>query len=107
VSATVARRRGSGLTRERVQAEVARFLSALDGGEDGRGWTFGRPVYKSELYQLLEGMAAVDHVADLRLFTVPPGIRPDDDGVSEVLLPAYGLVDAARERIEVTVTESA
>jgi hypothetical protein len=107
VSATVARRRGSGLTRERVQAEVARFLSALEGGEDGRGWTFGRPVYKSELYQLLEGMAAVDHVADLRLFPVQGGVASGGDGVSEVLLPEYGLVDAARERIAVTVVEGA
>jgi hypothetical protein len=45
-------------------------------------------------------------VADLRLFAVPPGVSPGD-GVSEVLLPAYGLVDAARERIEVTVIEGA
>ncbi len=101
VATTVARRRGSGLTRERVQAEVARFLSPLDGGADGRGWPFGRPVYKSELYQLLEGMAAVDHVSELHLYKVPT-----TGDVSEVPLPPYGLVDAARERIAVTVTEA-
>jgi len=52
----------------RVGAEVVRaqaadalreFLDPLTGGGDGEGWPFGRPVYESEIYQLIEGIAGV------------------------------------------------
>ncbi len=99
VRAVVARRRGSGLTPERVRAEVVRFLSPLEGGEDGRGWPFGRSVYLSELFQLLEGMPAVDHVESLAVLTAA-GVP-----AAEVPLPPYGLVHAPRAGLEVRVEE--
>lgn len=107
VETRVARRRGSGLTRERVQADVARFLSPLEGGEDGQGWPFGRSVYVSELFQLLEGMPAVDHVEALHVYLVPEGGGGTDSlaETTEVALPQYGLVHAPRRLIDVTVVE--
>ncbi len=38
------------------------FLSPLTGGADGNGWPFGRNVYVSELYELLDGVDGVDFV---------------------------------------------
>jgi hypothetical protein len=38
------------------------FLHPLSGGEDGQGWPFGRAVYVSELYRLLDGVSGVDYV---------------------------------------------
>jgi hypothetical protein len=46
---------------------IEAFLDPLEGGPDGGGWPFGRPIYVSELQELLRGVAGVDHVADLRL----------------------------------------
>lgn len=43
------------------------FLHPLTGGPNGDGWEFGRDLYISEVYQLLEGLAGVDHVKSLRL----------------------------------------
>ena len=44
---------------------LERFLDPRSGGTEGAGWPFGRSVYVSELYELLEGIAGVDHVPDL------------------------------------------
>jgi hypothetical protein len=63
----VARRPASGLSAEAVRDAVAGFLDPLVGGEDGSGWPFGRPVYRSELFQLLEQLPAVDHVESIEL----------------------------------------
>lgn len=38
------------------------YFDPLKGGEDGRGWPFGRNVYVSEVYQLLDTLPGVDYV---------------------------------------------
>ncbi|WP_298439053.1 baseplate J/gp47 family protein [Geobacter sp.] len=50
-----------------VEQAVRSFLSPLAGGTKGEGWQFGRPVFRSELYQLIEGITGVDHVRRLLL----------------------------------------
>jgi hypothetical protein len=39
------------------------FFDPLVGGEDGAGWPFGRNVYLSEIYNLLDRQRGVDYVA--------------------------------------------
>lgn len=48
---------------------VGRWLDPLEGGADGRGWPFGRDVYLSDLYGVLEAVPGVDYVADLRVYS--------------------------------------
>jgi hypothetical protein len=71
IAATVVRHFASLLRKDTVQhtaeAAIRRFLSPLAGGDDGTGWEFGRSVYRSELYQLLEATDGVDHVQQLLL----------------------------------------
>lgn len=44
------------------------FFDPLKGGVDGLGWPFGRPVYASEVYQVIEALSGVDYVNRLNLF---------------------------------------
>ena len=69
VRATVRLRRGAAPADVSVRIEQAlnTFLNPLHGGPDGRGWPFGRPVYRAEILQLIDGVPGVDHVADLEL----------------------------------------
>jgi hypothetical protein len=60
----------------RAQKAVTDFLDPLTGGPDGEGWPFGRDVYVSELYQLLEAVPGVDHVPDVALASVCPEGAP-------------------------------
>jgi Baseplate J-like protein len=48
----------------RTQAGIAlrRFLHPLSGGPEGRGWPFGRNVYVSEIYGMLDSLPGVDYV---------------------------------------------
>lgn len=69
LAVTVARDSGGRLAAVTVQQETERairnFLSPLTGGVEGQGWEFGRPVFRSELYQIIEGISGVDHVQQL------------------------------------------
>jgi hypothetical protein len=51
----------------RILQTVNQFLDPLAGGPDGRGWPFGRDVYRSEILQLLDSASGVDHVLSLTL----------------------------------------
>jgi len=88
IETTVVRDHNSRLGRETVQRNVEQalrnFLSPLTGGVDGKGWEFGRKVFRSELYQVIEGVAGVDHAQRLLLngdedvgeFPTPPTTPP-------------------------------
>ncbi|MFO7683833.1 MAG: baseplate J/gp47 family protein, partial [Chloroflexota bacterium] len=73
VQAEVRTRRGADGVR--VQAQIASslnaFLDPLTGGPNGRGWPFGRDVYRSEILQVIDNVPGVDHVLSLEL--IPGG----------------------------------
>jgi hypothetical protein len=52
---------------------LAVLLDPLTGGTDGAGWPFGRPVFDSELYAALEGVAGIDYVENLAVTAPDPG----------------------------------
>jgi predicted phage baseplate assembly protein len=49
-----------------------RHFSPLEGGSDGGGWPFGRPVLLAEVYSVLQGVRGVELVEDARLFAADP-----------------------------------
>ena len=53
--------------RDQVVMALGDFLHPLKGGQDGNGWPFGRDIYTSELYELLEGLSGLDYVPDIAL----------------------------------------
>jgi predicted phage baseplate assembly protein len=48
--------------RENIVAALQKFLDPLRGGVAGAGWEFGRSVYQSEIYQVIESVSGVDCV---------------------------------------------
>jgi hypothetical protein len=50
------------LLRDEAVGRIEKFFDPLEGGPDGKGWPFGRSVYVSELYQLLDQVPGVDYV---------------------------------------------
>lgn len=67
--ATVRTRSGADLARVRqdIEAALNLFLDPLEGGPAGRGWPFGRDVYRSEILQQIDNVPGVDHVLSLEL----------------------------------------
>lgn len=115
----------------RVRDALDAFLHPLNGGPDGTGWEFGRNVYISEIYAVIEAVAGVDFVEratltsseqifDLSLLStitpqVPflPGSRLDlrgqrttADGVKGVAM-TYHLVEKLREDLPVDLITAA
>jgi hypothetical protein len=87
----------------RVQADVAdaltTFLDPLRGGPAGRGWPFGRDVYRSEILQVIDQVRGVDHVLQLTITT-----DGRDVACGNLCVPSTWLVTAGTMTIEVTRT---
>jgi hypothetical protein len=50
---------------ESAVAALKEFFDPLKGGPERRGWPFGRSIYVSEIYALLDGLPGVDYVSAL------------------------------------------
>ncbi|MBA3454671.1 MAG: putative baseplate assembly protein [Deltaproteobacteria bacterium] len=53
--------------RSAIEIKLRRYLHALVGGRDGKGWEFGRPVLKTELIHLAEEVPGVEGVDGLEI----------------------------------------
>ncbi|MCS6914132.1 MAG: putative baseplate assembly protein [Myxococcales bacterium] len=52
--------------RTEVEQRLRRYLHPLVGGKDGKGWPFGRPIFRSDLVHVVEdipGVEAIDSIA--------------------------------------------
>jgi uncharacterized phage protein gp47/JayE len=74
------------LVLERIQAALDGFLHPLRGGPAGDGWPFGRPVYISEIHEVLENVDGVDCVERVVLRPQRGSARRDVQG-SLVIAP--------------------
>ncbi|NUS14745.1 MAG: putative baseplate assembly protein [Streptomyces sp.] len=58
--------------REAALAALYRYLNPLNGGPDGAGWPFGRPVQYGEVFGVLQRATGDAVVEELRLFPADP-----------------------------------
>lgn len=70
-----------------ASATIVTFLDPLNSGTawDGKGWPFGRNVYVSEVYALLDKIAGVDYVKGVEFFV-------DNKSSTEIILKDDELV---------------
>jgi hypothetical protein len=69
ISATVKLESGASAARviSAVEQALNTFLDPLKGGPNGRGWPFGRSVYRTEIMQLIAGVHGVSYVIALSM----------------------------------------
>ena len=67
-------------------------------GPDGGGWEFGRPVYKGDIYSIINQLPGITYIQDLWLEAYGNGAVKDKNG--DILLPPHGLVYSGEHAIE-------
>lgn len=102
VNAKVKIKRGyeSDTVRHRIENRLKQFLHPFKGGPEGDGWQFGRSVFKSEIYELIDGIEGVDRVQELNM--VDGEYRYDGEKIE---IPNSGLVYSGKHTIRITGPE--
>ncbi|MCB0302441.1 MAG: putative baseplate assembly protein [Calditrichaeota bacterium] len=79
-----------------VRKALEDFLDPLNGGSDGKGWPFGRPVYRSEIIQVIRNVPGVVCVNGVTL-----SAGPCIEGEEQIDIPRIGLVYPAKIDISI------
>ena len=87
--------------RERALEALYRYLDPIGGGPQGGGWPFGRPIQSGEIFAVLQGLAGVDLVEDVRLFAADPLTGERGAPVQRLDLSANGLVFSYGHQVRV------
>lgn len=97
---------GQAETLARVRKSLDDFLRPLPAEDDpgGRGWPFGRTVFRSEIYQLIESVEGVDCVEKVTLSATGVGVARSAEG--NILIPPQSLVYPGAHGIEVVAPQS-
>jgi predicted phage baseplate assembly protein len=72
VEATVVIQRHASADRVRLEVgeRLARYVDPLTGGPNGGGWPFGRDLYLSEVFTIIQSVAGVEFVQEATLYQV-------------------------------------
>jgi hypothetical protein len=78
--------------------ELYGLLQPLDRSDGSKGWTFGRAVYKGDIYGAISRLKGVVYVQDLWIDYEGSGARKNASG--DILIPPYGLVTSGEHQVE-------
>ncbi|HEY4668300.1 MAG TPA: baseplate J/gp47 family protein, partial [Tepidiformaceae bacterium] len=84
-------------TQEDILAALAHFLHPMLGGPTGRGWPFGRDVYRSEVLHVIDSVSGVDHVLELELYA-----GQDEVPCGNVCVGPFSLTTSGTHEVEVS-----
>jgi hypothetical protein len=98
VRATVRSRTGANpeRVRESIRTALDAFLHPLTGGPNGRGWPFGRDVYRAEILQTIDNVPGVDHVLSLEMLA-----GEEDGDCGNLCVGPLALVMTRQHEIEI------
>lgn len=93
-----------GEVRRRAEAELYRYLNPYVGGPRGDGWPFGRDLYQSEIFSLLQGVPHVEFVEEVQVRISEPGAgaaaRP---APPRLIVPRHGVICSDQHQVDVKV----
>jgi len=82
---------------KRVMEALERFLDPLADGPDGEGWPFGRSVFPSEIYQIIDGVEGVDYATGVSL-----SAEGQHQKVGDIIrIPQISLVFSGEHQVEI------
>ncbi len=84
---------------DKVKAALNTFLHPLTGGPDGSGWPFGRSIYISEIFGLLEKVDGVDYVKEVVINA--QGVEVQSDAAGNYSIPPKSLVYSGEHEVEI------
>jgi hypothetical protein len=81
-----------GRLQEAAMDALYTYFHPLDGGPDGKGWPFGRPVHVGEVYSVLQALNGTEVVEEAQLFPFDFDTGKHGDATQRLVLGPNDLV---------------
>jgi predicted phage baseplate assembly protein len=88
--------------KRRAEAELYGFLNPYVGGPAKAGWPFGRDLYLSEIYGLIQRIPSVEYIEGVRLEILERGDPTPRPAPPRISVSAHTLICSAHHEITVT-----
>lgn len=101
VKAKVKVRAGSDPARIAAQVEkkLYRYINPLSGGPNGDGWPFGRGLFLSEVYAIIQGTPNIEYIDEVSLFPIDPKTGERREATTRVSVTADSLLCSHKHEI--------
>jgi hypothetical protein len=83
-----------------ILARLNRFLNPLTGGNDGKGWPFGRNLFAGDIYQCLYGAPNVQFIRNLELYAARSNGEIHSSPVDVIDVVDHGVIASGKHIIE-------
>ena len=70
--------------KKRVEKALEDFLDPLTGGPGKNGWPFGRPVFPSEIYHLIDKVEGVDYASAVSIEAEGEFTKEEEEGIIKI-----------------------
>ena len=91
---------------QRGEELLYRYLNPYTGGPVGEGWPFGRSLYLSEIYGLLQGIPGVEFVEGVKVYVSETGEwTPSKPAPPSLRLPKYAVICSGKHQIAQAVQD--
>jgi predicted phage baseplate assembly protein len=89
--------------KEAATQRLFEFINPLTGGNDGKGWTFGRDLHDSDIIVALQNVPGIDFIRSVELFpvTMRDGEATYGDAEKVIETVAHGVVVSYRHDVKV------
>jgi predicted phage baseplate assembly protein len=85
----------------RAREALNTYIHPVVGGQDGRGWPFGRELFLGEIYALLQGVEGIQVIEEATLFHIDPFTNASGPAVARLSPGTGGLLVSHEHRITV------
>lgn len=84
-----------------VETRLFDFINPLIGGQDGKGWPFGRSLFVADVMAVLQTIPGVNFIRSVKLFPITYDKRQYIRGAEkqEIQVPAHGVVASYQHNI--------
>ena len=65
------------ILKDQVEMALRRYLHPITGGPDGKGWPFGVPVAKNDVFRVLEKIDDISYIEEIDIVSDDSGIAVD------------------------------
>jgi len=73
--------------RTEIEQRLRRYLHPLVGGKEGKGWLFGRPIYRTDLVHIVEDVPGVEAIDSIAIYDEDRRIMVDSVKLKHDQLP--------------------
>jgi predicted phage baseplate assembly protein len=88
-----------------VKQRLYRFINPVCGGPRGQGWGFGRSLFQSEIYSVIQGTPEVEYIEEVKIFAVDWNTGQRTPVGEKLGIPANNLICSGQHEVIATTLE--